>query len=132
MRLRQINVVAAAIQRSSDQRYLLARRKKTEKGAGKWEFPGGKIEPNETELQALTREIFEELSIDLSEKQIQFIGRNAYNYPEVRVDLSLWRVLLDEVPPIKLIDHDEMQWFAVSEIPVVELSSADIYFLPFL
>ena len=50
-------VVAAAIER--DGRYLVARRTRPADVAGRWEFPGGKVEPGETEEGALAREIRE-------------------------------------------------------------------------
>ncbi|MFM7212080.1 MAG: NUDIX domain-containing protein, partial [Actinomycetota bacterium] len=56
-------VVAAAILR--DGRYLAARRTRPAWAAGRWEFPGGKVEPGETEQQALVREIREELGVEI-------------------------------------------------------------------
>ena len=53
-----ISVVAALI--TQNDHYLVARRSLTEKHPGKWEFPGGKVEPNESLNQALEREIKEE------------------------------------------------------------------------
>ncbi|MGY8728396.1 MAG: pyroglutamyl-peptidase I family protein [Candidatus Poseidoniales archaeon] len=53
-----LSVVAALI--SHDDQYLVARRSPTERHAGAWEFPGGKVEPNETLTEALEREIQEE------------------------------------------------------------------------
>lgn len=135
--LRQINVVAAAIQRSSDGRYLLARRKSGEVGAGLWEFPGGKIEPEETEQTALVREIQEELGLQLGETSLQFVARHVYDYPQLRVHLSLWRSIVSEPIDVKLIDHDMIDWKLPSELLrseqfLLELSPADHYFLAFL
>lgn len=53
-----LSVVAALL--SENDRYLVARRSSSEKHPGKWEFPGGKVEPNESLIQAIEREIFEE------------------------------------------------------------------------
>lgn len=53
-----LSVVAALI--SHDDHYLVARRSPSESHAGAWEFPGGKVEPNETLIEALEREIKEE------------------------------------------------------------------------
>ena len=57
-------VVAAAIER--DGRYLAARRTRPTDVAGLWEFPGGKVEPGETEEEALVREIREELGVEIA------------------------------------------------------------------
>src|SRR5688500_9103119 len=56
--------VAVAIVRDSSGRALLCRRAETARYGGRWEFPGGKLEPGETPLDALRRELREELSIE--------------------------------------------------------------------
>ena len=57
-----INVVAAIIKK--DDLYLLAKRNKDKYMGLKWEFPGGKVEENETFKEALSREILEELNVN--------------------------------------------------------------------
>ena len=57
------NVVAAIIKR--DDYYLLAKRNKDKYMGLKWEFPGGKVEENETFKEALSREILEELNVNV-------------------------------------------------------------------
>ncbi|RPI48290.1 MAG: NUDIX domain-containing protein, partial [Chloroflexi bacterium] len=58
--------------------------------AGRWEFPGGKRDANETEAEALRRELTEELGIDVQEAQPMM--RLTFNYAERRVELSMWLV----------------------------------------
>ena len=58
-----INVVAAIIRK--DDFYLLAKRNKDKYMGLKWEFPGGKVEENETFKEALSREILEELNVNV-------------------------------------------------------------------
>lgn len=58
-------VVAAALV-DLDGRVLLTQRPPGKKLAGMWEFPGGKVEPNETPEAALVRELHEELALDIS------------------------------------------------------------------
>lgn len=55
-------VIASIIRK--DNKYLLAQRGKKDSFYGKWEFPGGKLEEGETEQECLSRELFEEFSID--------------------------------------------------------------------
>jgi 8-oxo-dGTP diphosphatase len=82
--------VAAAVIRRVDGRILLAERPAGKPWAGYWEFPGGKIEAGERVVQALTRELHEELGIELdrADPWITF----DYAYPEKRVRLHFLRV----------------------------------------
>ena len=59
-----INVVAAVI-KNEDGKILITQRNLQKSQGGLWEFPGGKIEPNETKENAIVREIKEELDIDI-------------------------------------------------------------------
>ena len=61
---RRIEVAAAVLQRR-DGSFLLAQRPAGKAYAGYWEFPGGKIENGETAAEALTRELHEELGVDI-------------------------------------------------------------------
>lgn len=60
--IKKLDVVAAIIER--DDKILLAQRPGHADQAGLWEFAGGKVEPGETQPQALIRELREELGID--------------------------------------------------------------------
>jgi 8-oxo-dGTP diphosphatase len=68
--LRETLLVVAAALIDPDGRILLARRPEGKKMAGLWEFPGGKINPNETPEAALVRELREELGIGVDEKNL--------------------------------------------------------------
>jgi 8-oxo-dGTP diphosphatase len=59
-----ITVVAAVIERS-DRRILIGQRRRADSSPLKWEFPGGKLRPEEEPAQALTRELQEELGATL-------------------------------------------------------------------
>ncbi len=75
---------------NADQQVLVAQRLAHQIKAGFWEFPGGKVEPNETALQALQRELQEELGIDVTEAEewLKF----DYRYPHKHVLLDIWIV----------------------------------------
>ena len=84
-----IKVVAALIQKNS--KILIARRSTGDPNVfGKWEFPGGKVEPNENEFRAIEREIKEEFELDIIAKK--FIVNNICEYPTKTVDLRLYAV----------------------------------------
>ncbi len=85
-----VHVVAAVIYHSDQSRILIARRPGHLHQGGKWEFPGGKVEPDETPQQALSRELFEELGIQLktSESLIQI----HHQYADKAVFLDVYNV----------------------------------------
>lgn len=64
-------IVVAALILDADNRILIAERPAGRKYAGQWELPGGKIEPGETEPQALARELNEELGLTVNPLQLQ-------------------------------------------------------------
>ena len=86
---RRIAVVAAVIQQPGG-RFLLAQRPAGKVYAGYWEFPGGKVESGEMPLAALSRELNEELGIDVITAYPWFI--RDFDYPHADVRLHFFRV----------------------------------------
>lgn len=84
-----LHVVAAVI-RHVNGNILLAQRPANKHQGGKWEFPGGKLEAGETPLQALHRELNEELGIET--RQANPLIKVRYRYPERAVLLDVWEV----------------------------------------
>jgi 8-oxo-dGTP diphosphatase len=124
-----IEVVALALYNVKTSKYLLARRGPAESGAGDWEFPGGKIEVNETQVQALIREIIEELSFDLSPYRLNFIGEHLHQYPSRDIKIYLWGVSIDFEPEFVLVDHDKLGWYGIEEIKKINLTAGDKFFI---
>jgi 8-oxo-dGTP diphosphatase len=83
-----LHVVAAALF-NIDGDVLIAERPAGKGLAGYWEFPGGKLESGETPYQALARELWEELGIELLDAHP--LIRFPYEYPDRRVLLDVWR-----------------------------------------
>ena len=127
-----IEVVALAMQDLTDQRYLLARRGSGGSGAGFWEFPGGKIEKDESQKQALLREIREELAFDVDSVQLEFLGQNLHRYPQKEIMIYLWRLRVGGKPSFTLVDHDLTQWFLPHELQEIRLSEGDKPFISLL
>ena len=117
-----IKVVAALIEK--DGKYLIARRKTGSKDVlGKWEFPGGKVEKDETEENAIEREIKEEF--EMSIKAIKFITNNVCEYPNKVVDLRLYECKYIS-GDFNLHDHFEYKFVDKNEILEYDLCPADI------
>jgi 8-oxo-dGTP diphosphatase len=102
-------VVGAALLRHG--RVLASRRTEPPRLAGLWEFPGGKVDPGETELQALVRELREELQVEVRVGQ-----RLGDDLPigETAV-LRVWTCELVAGEPA-LVDHDAHRWLAADEL----------------
>ena len=117
-----ITVVAALIEK--DNKYLIARRSTGSRDVlGKWEFPGGKVEKDETEEHAIEREIKEEFEMDI--KAIRFLTNNVCEYPTKTIDLRLYecKYLSGE---FHLHDHSEYVFVDKNEIINYDLCPADI------
>ena len=82
--------VVIALILSSDNKLLIAQRGSHQTHAGCWEFPGGKTEPGETHLQALQREIKEEVNIDICSATP--FGFTQHQYKDFEVKLNFFLV----------------------------------------
>ena len=81
----QVVEVVAAVIYKPDGSYLLAQRPPDKVYAGYWEFPGGKVEPGETHLAAIKREIREELAIEIHTTTPWITRRHVYEHASVRL-----------------------------------------------
>ncbi len=117
-----INVVAALIEK--DNKYLIAKRSTGDPNVfGKWEFPGGKVKENESEENAVEREIKEEFEMDI--KAIKFLTNNICEYPTKTIDLRLYECKYIS-GNFKLHDHSEYKFVDKDEILNYDLCLADI------
>jgi len=116
-----ITVVAALIEK--DDKIFIAKRATGKSAFGKWEFPGGKVESNETEENAIEREIKEEFDVII--KAQKFIINNICQTPERVIDLRLYecKYLTGE---FQLHDHFEYEWVEIDKLLEYDLADADI------
>ena len=91
-----------------------------------WEFVGGKVEPGETNEQALIRECREELAVTLSVGSV-FMDV-IHEYPDLMVHLTLFNAIIAEGEPVKL-EHNDIRWITPSEIPNYDFCPADVEIL---
>lgn len=115
-----VHVAVGVIMR--DARILLALRSNKQHQGGKWEFPGGKVEAAETVSQALSRELQEEVAINVSESaplmQLQ------YAYPEKTVLLDIWLVTEFNGEPHGR-EGQPLRWVSIAELSEIEFPDAN-------
>lgn len=118
--MKTINVVAAII-KDGDKIFA------TQRGYGEfkdgWEFPGGKIEENETAEKALIREIKEELNTTI--KIEQYFDSVEYDYPNFHLSMKCYICSIVEGELI-LLEHESAKWLHKDDIDSVDWLPADL------
>lgn len=117
-----VHVVGAIIENDKDEIFC-ALRNPNMVLANYWEFPGGKIEDDESPEQALSREILEEFScaIDVGEK----VEDTIYEYDKFIVRLETFKASIIEGEPV-LLEHTEIRWVPRHELLNLNFAPADI------
>jgi 8-oxo-dGTP diphosphatase len=114
-----IVVVAAVIER--DDSFLLTLRPAGSHLAGHWEFPGGKCFPHETHVEALRRELHEEL--DIAARVGEHVWSVTHAYPERTVELHFYRCDFEGEP--KPMIGQEIRWVPRDELMHLPFPEAD-------
>ena len=114
------NVVAAVIRRNN--KYLIVQRNRKKYLGLKWEFPGGKVEENETFEEALLREIKEELNINISlQNKIA-----EEKYKDEKIDIVLHYFLCtQESGTIELNEHEDLAWVEKKDFDKYDFAEGD-------
>jgi 8-oxo-dGTP pyrophosphatase MutT (NUDIX family) len=113
-----IEVVLGALLR--DRRVLLGYRSQDKRAyPAVWELPGGVVEPGESELDALARELREELGVHIATGSASHLCRMAAGPAEAPALLSAWLVLDWEGTPANVApeEHDDIRWFDIDDLP---------------
>ena len=106
-----------------DGEILIAKRKQGGHHGGKWEFPGGKVEPGETPRDCLRRELQEELGIDTVIGA--FLCSSKYDYSYLSIELLAYQVAYVS-GDFKLEDHQEIRWVMPEDLEQYDFPEADI------
>lgn len=121
MPMKRIHVMAAVIERGDA--VFIARRPDHLHQGGKWEFPGGKLEAGETPLQGLTRELHEEIGIEV--QSAQPLIRISHDYPDKSVLLDVWRVTAFSGDPHGK-EGQQVQWVPRHALHEFEFPAANV------
>ncbi len=118
--MKTIKVVAAVIR---DQDKIFTTQRGYGEFQGGWEFPGGKVEEGETSIEALKREIREELKVEIEVED--FIETVEYDYPTFHLSMECYYATIIS-GEIVLMEHQDAKWLAKDQLDTVEWLPADI------
>lgn len=116
-----IEVVGAAI--IKEEKVLAMQRSEQMTLPGMWEFPGGKVEANETEQEALIREIKEELNVTIN--ILDYINEASYDYDFGTVQLKVYTAEIIS-GQITLEEHSDGKWVTADELKNIDWAPVDI------
>ena len=122
--MKVVYVSAAAIINQSGE-VLLAKRPAGKAMAGLWEFPGGKIESDETPERALVRELKEELSIEVTEKHLEPITFASHTYENFHLFMPLY-ALRKWTGALQPTEGQELAWVRPQDLHNYPAPAADI------
>jgi len=107
----------------SNGKVLLTRRADGERQAGRWEFPGGKIERGETPQQCLERELLEEFGVSVRTGDMIMKNEHLYGHGPIKL-IALWAEIVEGA--ISLTVHDRADWVPVEQLASYDLAPADV------
>ena len=117
----RVAVIAAVIQRGD--KYLLGQRPESKRHGGLWEFPGGKVHDGESRLEAIRRELAEELALKAVRIERLLFSVVDKGSPYV---IEFVETIIEGTPiPY---DHSEIAWLTIGELDELRLAPADAAF----
>ncbi len=117
---RKIRVVGAMIER--DGKYLITQRPPTATLPLLWEFPGGRVEPGETDEEALARELREEMHVDVAVGERVIHVEHAYERYDIDFCVYRCAMLSGRIEHVRVHDH---RWVSPRELDSYEFPAAD-------
>ena len=124
-------LVAAAALIDKDGRILLAQRPQGKPMAGLWEFPGGKIEPQETPEAALIRELHEELGIDTWASCLAPLSFASHTYKDFHLLMPLFACRKWQGMPVSR-ERQTLRWVEARNLSKYAMPPADLPLIPIL
>jgi mutator protein MutT len=125
MTQQKIQVMAAVITRAGQ--FLLCERPAHKRHGGLWEFPGGKVEPGETQFSAVQRELYEELGVD-----VVAVGDVEFSIadPGSEFVIQFLRVTIAGEP--QCLEHASLAWVSPTELLDFPLAPSDRHYAMYL
>tara|TARA_B100001109_G_C18774405_1_gene432375 strand:- start:529 stop:942 length:414 start_codon:yes stop_codon:yes gene_type:complete len=129
MSKKELLIVSALVLVDQDGRVLICERPKGKFMAGYWEFPGGKLEKNETPKNCLIREIKEEIGVNLENFCFSPLTFSLNEYDDFNILLLLY-ICRENVGVIKSNENQNMKWLFVKDLYNSNLLPADLELIP--
>jgi 8-oxo-dGTP diphosphatase len=124
-------LVAAVALIDADGRVLMAKRPEGKSLAGLWEFPGGKVEPEENLEAALIRELKEELDIDVTASCLAPLTFASHAYDDFQLLMPLFVCRRWKGLP-RAMEGQEIKWIRAKDLRALAMPPADLPLIPFL
>ncbi len=114
----EISVVAAVIRKGP--LFLLGRRPVHKRHGGLWEFPGGKVDPGETDFEAVERELIEELDL-----RTLSVGNILFESRDPKAPFMIRFVDVEVAGEPSALEHSEIGWFGLDALRDLPLAPSD-------
>lgn len=118
-----VQVTAGLVQYNA--RILIGQRAANRRFAGKWEFPGGKIDPGETPQQSLQRELSEELGLETRIGDLFSDTLYVHEAGKIR-QYTFWVELTAPPVAVQFEEHQAIAWIKLEELSQYEFAGADL------
>ena len=115
--------VAVGLVFDSESRILIGQRTTPDRHRGKWEFPGGKVEPHESVDEALSRELWEEVGISVN--RTDHFMTFAYDYPDRKVLLNFRLVRDYEGTPLPR-ESQSLKWVSLARLEEFDMLAPNV------
>lgn len=122
--MKKVNVVAAIIEYDGEILCMQRGKGKYDYISYKYEFPGGKVEPGESLVEALIREIDEEMDLKIEVSEQDFFMKIEHQYPDFHITMNSYRSKVKD-RKFNLKEHHSFVWLKTSELKKLDWADAD-------